>query len=286
MKFRYPFILVGLSFFAIFLTQCSMMTEIRREEALRAPDFGVYQGLKRRIAVLDFQNLSQTGGDKIGGAIADMIVSQLAKSGRFVILERQQIERILEEQALGQTGAITEETAVKAGLLLGVQCFLMGTIEELKQESGSRKIEPEKEKWKLALQAAVGFVKLHFNLVSASTGEVLQSDAVTATEFRPGFGLKTEDFDFQDMFQFDQTLLGIVCRKAANQLALKIIQSVSQIPWRGKVVKVMPGGIVYFTPGRGDGVQIGDQFDIYERQESGLEESLEFGGKKGSIKVV
>src|SRR5205814_1233995 len=46
----------------------------------------------------------------------------------FVVVEREQIAQILKEQGLGMTGAISPQTAAKAGKLLGLQAIVTGKI--------------------------------------------------------------------------------------------------------------------------------------------------------------
>jgi curli biogenesis system outer membrane secretion channel CsgG len=274
------------------LSGCSMVSEIskrRSERILQGPEFPPYSGLKRRIAVLDFQNATERGVGRIGETIADMLVGILVRSDRFTVVEREEIDRILEEQGLGQMGVLTEESAPEAGRLLGIQSVVMGTIEELRHESGKQEVEPEEEDWKLALQATVGLVRLRFKVINTLTGERILSDAVKGTEIRPGFGLKTKDFDFEDLHQFDQTVLGFASRKAVNEMAAILVEEVYQLEWYGKVVKVLDDGSLYFTPGRGDGVRIGDQFDIYQREvdtQIGRVEVIGFVGDKVSKALV
>ena len=244
-----------------------MVSEISRphEEAImEGPKFSPYSGLKRRIAVLSFENRAEIGGDKIGSAVADMVVRVLVKSGRFTVLERTEVERLLNEQALGQTGAVTEESAPKVGRLLGVQGLVVGRVEELRLESGKKNIESKKEdKWRLVLQATAGLAHLRFRVLDALTGEVVLSDEVQKFEIRPGFGLKTEEYEFKDLHQFDQTLLGLVCREAANEAGAMIAAGIERLEWFGKVVKVAGDSVLYFTPGKNDGIQLADRFVIW-----------------------
>ena len=50
------------------------------------------------------------------------------KSGAFVVVEREQLAQVLREQGLGMTGAISPQTAAKAGKLLGLQALVTGKI--------------------------------------------------------------------------------------------------------------------------------------------------------------
>lgn len=261
----------------LFILNCALVPELdsyRVDRIAEGPEFTPYFGLKRRIAVLDFENFSSQGGAKLGSLVADQLVSKLARSDRFILVERSRIEKILQEQALGQSGAITEETAPRVGQLLGVESLILGKIHEASQETGRRKIDNEKKKWSLALKATVGNVRVSYRMVNTTTGEILLADDLFSTEIKPGFDLKTKDLNLENMFDLDQTVIGIAIRKAVNKMAQDIVQNVGTIEWVGKVVQSKADTLIYFTPGRGAGVKLKQGFDIFESMEFQDEEML------------
>ncbi|MEE4311269.1 MAG: CsgG/HfaB family protein [candidate division KSB1 bacterium] len=285
--------------FTIFLLlNCTAYTELRKKEIIRGPEFMPYDGLKTTVAVMDFANESLYGSDRIGSAVADMLVTMLMRSGRFIVLERQLIQEILQEQALGQSGIITEETAPDVGSLLGVQTLITGTITEADEETGSHIFrdededeEEEKEDkgfWGLALKATVGHIEISFRMTDTSTGTTILSDRVSATEVRPGIGFKNSDYEIEDSFEFDQTILALATRKAINSMIRKIVGVAEELEWRGKVVEVANDSLVYFTPGRNSGIVIGDWFEVW-----GQHQATDFEGelydehiRKGSLEII
>lgn len=262
----------------------------RADSIARGPDFVPYFGLKRRIAVLDFENLADFGSQKLGSAVADQLVSQLARSNRYTLIERSRIEKIFQEQALGQSGAITEDTAPQVGKLLGVESLVLGKILEAKQETSQQDIDNEKKKWALKLIATIGVIHISYKIINTTTGEILSADDVSTTEIKPGFGLKTQDINLENMFEFDQTVLGIAIRKAVNKIAQDIAANVTLIEWIGKVVQSKADTLVYFTPGRGAGVQLEQLFEIFEAMDFEnenivTEDSLASDQPKARVKV-
>lgn len=270
---------LAISFFALIYFGCAPFPELERphrqpDRETRLPDSIPYHGIKKQIAVLDFENISGSGSSKLGSAVADMLVTELARSNRFVIIERSKIEQILHEQALGQSGTVTEETAPQVGQLLGVESLIIGRILQANQESGSHKFEDDDDKWKFKLKATVGIANISYKMISASTGEVLSSNSFNATEFKPGFGFKTKDVDFENMHDFDQTVLGKAVRKVIDKIALSVVKNASLIEWTGKVVQSQADTVIYFTPGRGSGVEINQMFEIFEH--AGFQNEEEF----------
>ncbi|MGH7452933.1 MAG: CsgG/HfaB family protein, partial [bacterium] len=78
---------------------------------------------KMRVAVFAFEDKTEHrwhwwNGQPPGDGMADMITTALVKSGNYRVFERQEIEKIMQEQALGMSGAVTPESAAKAGKML------------------------------------------------------------------------------------------------------------------------------------------------------------------------
>ena len=83
-----------------------------------------------RVAVMNFENNSSWHywGDNLGYAAADELVTQLFGTGKFSLVERSQLDAVLAEQNLGQSGLVNPAQAAEVGRLLGVQLILTGSI--------------------------------------------------------------------------------------------------------------------------------------------------------------
>ena len=94
---------------------------------------------KPRIAVLEFKNKADNQWWYHGGAEAaqDVFVTELVKSGRFRVIDREQLAALMQEKNLSLSGDIDPKTAVRAGKLLGVNYFLTGAVTEYGTTSNS-----------------------------------------------------------------------------------------------------------------------------------------------------
>ena len=255
---------------------CAVIPEFdkgRVDRIARGPEFEPYTGIKKRIAVFDFENVSHLGGEKLGSGFSDMLITQLSRSGRFILLERSRLEQILQEQAIGQSGLISEESAAQVGQLLGVEAIITGKINQAGQQTGSHEFD-KKDDWNLALKATVGFVDVSFRMISTTSGEILLANQVQKKEIKPGFGLQTKEVDFSNLYEFDQTVVGVAFRKAANQIASEIVQNIDKVKSYGKVVQTTQDSVVYFTPGSGAGVRVGQIFNVYSATSSLADDSF------------
>ncbi len=78
------------------------------------------------IAVVEFEGkgISQTEAS----ALTDRFSSELFTLGTFRLIERDQMEDILEEQGFQQTGCVTAECAVEVGMMVGAEQIITGSI--------------------------------------------------------------------------------------------------------------------------------------------------------------
>lgn len=81
---------------------------------------------QRRVAVLPFEN--STLFPQIASQAEGELTSKIVNSGRFEVVERGQLEKILKEQALGMTGAVDAQAAANVGKLLGAKYVILGRV--------------------------------------------------------------------------------------------------------------------------------------------------------------
>ena len=91
------------------------------------PKVGLAQG-KLRIAVTAFENKVKMpwwdASWRIGEGLAEMLTTELMRTGRFIVVERQALGDVVREQELGQSGLMRRETAPTPGQLMGSRSWL------------------------------------------------------------------------------------------------------------------------------------------------------------------
>jgi hypothetical protein len=78
-------------------------------------------------AVLDFQS-SDESMSKQGAEIATLLEADLSTSENALMVEREEIDKILSEQELGASGLVSADTAAKIGVLTGAQVLVTGRL--------------------------------------------------------------------------------------------------------------------------------------------------------------
>ncbi len=84
---------------------------------------------KQTVAVLDFEGrgISQMEA----ATLTDRLMSELVKTNAVIMVERNQMKEIMEEQGLQQSGCVAAECAAEIGALLGVQNMISGSFGKL-----------------------------------------------------------------------------------------------------------------------------------------------------------
>ena len=83
-------------------------------------------GSRLSVAVLTFA--SNEEAQNLAESVTEKLVTQLVNLRRFRVIERSALDKIMEEQKLGMTGFVDDETAVKVGKLAGADLIILGRI--------------------------------------------------------------------------------------------------------------------------------------------------------------
>jgi TolB-like protein len=91
------------------------------------------QDTRPGIAVFPFANGGSYGQSKedfdaLERGIAGMIISELAQNPAARVVEREQIQRLLDEQNLGTQGRVDPQTAAKVGKVVGARYVILGNF--------------------------------------------------------------------------------------------------------------------------------------------------------------
>ena len=84
---------------------------------------------KQTVAILDFEG---RGINQMEAAtLTDRLMSEMVNTNAVILVERNQMNEILQEQGLQQSGCTSSECAAEVGALLGVQNMISGSFGKL-----------------------------------------------------------------------------------------------------------------------------------------------------------
>jgi TolB-like protein len=117
------------------------------------------QDTRPGVAVLPFNNGGSYGQQKedfdaLERGIAGMMISELSANPAARVVERQEIQRLVDEQNLGAQGRVEAGSAAKIGKLVGARYMVMGTFVDF-----------------------YGDFRVDVRLINAETGEVVKTES-------------------------------------------------------------------------------------------------------------
>jgi curli biogenesis system outer membrane secretion channel CsgG len=212
-----------------------------------------FTGPKRRVGVVDFENKTAYG-QRLGTAASDILVTELAKSGKFIVVERDKMGRLLEEQKLGLTGAVDPKTAAQMGKLLGLNAIVTGSISQFGvATTGSDYLLTQTKK-------QVASCTVDVRVVDVETGQIIWADSgkgESTSSRGQVLGMGTRG-------GYNEMIEGEALRAAISKLTENIGWQINKTQWYAKVVEV-DGGSVFLAAGQESGLEEGQRLDVFRR---------------------
>ncbi len=206
--------------------------------------------LKRTVAIARFTNETtyakgifyQKENDPIANQALDILSTKLASSGKFILLERGEIDKIMEEAAGSDYSKVAADYVI------------VGSVTEFgRKNQGDVKVFSKSKTQ--TVQAGVSL-----RLIDVSTGQIIYSEegkgeAEVSTKTVMGLGSNAD---------FDASLSDKAISAAMSKLVENIINNCMERPWTSAFLSFDQDAIL-MAGGASQGIKAGDVFDVYER---------------------
>ena len=214
--------------------------------------FGQDRTLKRKVAIGRFTNETTYAkgifynkeNDPIGKQALDILSAKLAASGKFILLEREDLNLLVAEAG---------ENMQK----IGADFIILGSVTEFgrKNEGNNGVFTDTKTQ---TVEAGVSI-----RLVDVNSGLIIYSDeakgfAETTSQQTLGIG---------GTAGFDATLSDKAISAAMSQLVENIVNKCMDVPWRAYVLSMEKQEII-MSGGPTKGLKVGDQLNVYKKGKS------------------
>lgn len=147
-----------------------------------------YQGPRARLAVAEFECESKNCSRKMGRSLATMLTTSLARSSRFVVLEREQLEAIKKEIQLGESDWSRKDQPPPRGLLEGADILIKGSVTGFRSsahggEEAGGVILPRSIPWigGARIERENAWIQVDLRLVDVRTGRIVNATRVEGT---------------------------------------------------------------------------------------------------------
>lgn len=139
---------------------------------------------RKDIAVLPFKNVSGNSGCKIGNAVTEMLITELAKNKNFRIVERHRMEDILKESKFQMSGLSDTNNAIKFGKLTGAKYLIAGNITLCSSEESQSSFIIDFGKKKASVELVIRIIDLETGIAIGGAEGKGDSDR-SSTSFTP-----------------------------------------------------------------------------------------------------
>jgi curli biogenesis system outer membrane secretion channel CsgG len=246
-------------------------------------------GPKKRVAVMNFDygtvktTVAQIfGSDQdVGKGISDLLVQKLVQDGKYSVIERNALDKILAEQNFSNSDRADSATAAKIGKILGIDCIIIGSITQFGRDDQHTNVGGggyglgRFGLGGVGTSKAKAVVGVSARMINTSTGEILVAVTGTGESTRSstallggGGGWSGGGGGSLDMgsSNFSNTILGEAVHKAVDDTGAQLDASVDKIPTvkmeiNGLVADVS-GNTLIINVGKKSGVHVGDKLIV------------------------
>lgn len=223
-----------------------------------------------RIAVIPFENTTTWWGWELGRTAASQLTVKLVNAGPYSMIERQRVEEVFKELALGQTGAIAKDKAAELGRLLGAEYLITGSLTSFTIDTtaiGFRGIGGVQTKGRSAMNARV---------INVTTGEIMAAAEATSdvTLARGAAGFGAQVGQVTNTSAWNPTLAERALEPAVEKLAQTLAAQKDRLPTGGAIkaaqlaanppaiAGIGADGSVYIDQGQNAGISVGRRFTV------------------------
>jgi len=207
------------------------------------------KGLKRKVAIGRFTNETRYGQsffidenyDRIGKQAMDILSAKLFDTGKFIMLERADLDKIQKELAMGGEPQLRNSA----------DYIILGSITEFGRK------EVSDVGWFSRVKKQEAFAKVHIRIVDVSTGQIIYSEEGKGNAYSEAGTV----MGVGDKSAYDSQLNDKAIDAAISDLASNIIENMLDKPWRGYILGYEEGMLIT-SGGKSQNIRVGDKFDV------------------------
>ena len=219
---------------------------------------------RKTIAVARFQNRTTAAGQiNLGSGMTDQLTNALVGSKNFIVMERESISNVLNEQDFAR-GIRTPNTKVaQTGKVVPAQILIKGAITEFQLEESGNGLGISYQGFSLGQESSQAHVGLILRIIDTTSGQVIDSVRLEGKAKGTGykFGVSYMGIGV-DAEKFDNTALSKAVQQVIDRAVQVIANNLNQIPFEGKIITALDGSY-YTNIGSRNNVNGGDMFDVY-----------------------
>jgi len=216
------------------------------------------EAAQKKVAIMPFENISGWSENRVGEIMTEQVTVTLVNSGKYTVVERTQLGRVINEINFQGSGVIDPAQAIQFGQMSGADYTILGKVtmatitgnaaNDIAGEAGRRINTGGGLFGSLGDLAGKfvadykGVIELNVRFVDNKTGETFKAEIIKAS---------AADDNREIAFQK-------ACQKAAEILLMKF-----QGPLGATIVD-SDGSTVYIDKGSADGLKAGETLEVFK----------------------
>jgi curli biogenesis system outer membrane secretion channel CsgG len=240
---------------------------------------------RKRVAILRFDDRSvQTQNMGIGQRVTDELISALAGTGSFEIIDREYLNKVLAEQTQGYGDRFSTEGAAKLGKLANADVLIIGQIDAFSATvttGNQTSILGSK-----AVQNGVVGLRGTARVIQVETGTIILAPSVSSEQkavlaesnTTPGTMVRGLSLPGSSKNQNNQSSLPKLVDQAVHDVATQLSTKISTSAIAMRAAPAVPkfvgieDGLVVVNKGQNAGIKVGDKFNVARPTDSGLKD--------------
>ena len=251
------------------------------------------------MAVKTFETDQNYYNNTVGSGLTDMFITELQKTGKYTLIERAQVDQLMDEVDFGKSGYVEQATAVRKGHIKGVQYYFLAKITNFGAKSG----KTGGSGWGGSVFGGLGvkkdeaYVRIDFRIIDATSAETVMADSGEGTYKKSGvsmdggvWGSGGGSFDHTSS-EFRDSMLGRATTMAMNNIIDKMdhsflathtsradelaqseaqaqqeaIEALRKTP--GTIMAVVSPQMIIIDFGSNKGIRVGDEFIVFKNED-------------------
>ncbi|MBW1709312.1 MAG: hypothetical protein JRG97_08210 [Deltaproteobacteria bacterium] len=211
--------------------------------------------LKKRIAVIPFQNNTGFGNNELGRRITNTIAQQLNQSGKVIVVSQSKVDAYLKAQGIPQP--LTQNTATLIGRGLKLNAIILGAISAINltdKRIGWRVFIPIFKKQEIVSASLV------VRVVDVEDGTFLLTETGQGNTLHDS--VADQEWLNESKGTLDRTSVEKSLAMATESLTRSILEALARAPWKG-FIKSVSGSTATLCAGRDVGIKAGQRFVVY-----------------------
>ncbi len=221
--------------------------------------------VKPSIAVMKFDSRAAFPMDwDLGGGMRDVLVDRLLATGRFHVIERPELDFVLGELQLQNSGVTREQDRARIGRLKNVQYLIKGTITDFGHVSTSEGFLGIGGTLGLSGGGNCAVMSMTLYVVDVESGEIAASESLQKSVRAGDVALKAQyrDVTFGGS-TFYRTPLGKATAEVIDDAVRKISRELASRPWTPKIAKIHTDGRIILNGGTERLMSAGTEYAVY-----------------------